>query len=40
MERTPLHQTWFFSNLNLGQFGVVLFFILSGMVIPYSLKSE
>lgn len=40
IERTTLHKTWFFSHFNLGQFGVVLFFILSGMVIPYSLKPE
>lgn len=40
IERTTLHTTWFFSHFNLGQFGVILFFILSGMVIPYSLKPE
>lgn len=36
LERTPVHESWFMSHINLGQFGVVIFFILSGMVIPYS----
>lgn len=39
IERTPLHKTWFFKYINLGQIGVVAFFILSRMVIPFSLKS-
>lgn len=40
LERTPLRDTWFLSHFNLGQFGVVIFFILSGMVIPYSLGNS
>ena len=38
IERTPLKDTFFFTYVNLGQVGVVIFFLLSGMVIPYSLK--
>ncbi|WP_253757039.1 acyltransferase family protein [Pseudomonas fluorescens] len=38
IERTPLKDTFFFTCVNLGQVGVVIFFLLSGMVIPYSLK--
>lgn len=38
IERTPLKDTFFFTYVNLGQMGVVIFFLLSGMVIPYSLK--
>ncbi len=38
IERTPLKDTFFFTYMNLGQVGVVIFFLLSGMVIPYSLK--
>ncbi|WP_256577196.1 acyltransferase [Pseudomonas sp. R40(2017)] len=38
IERTPLKDTLFFTYVNLGQVGVVIFFLLSGMVIPYSLK--
>jgi peptidoglycan/LPS O-acetylase OafA/YrhL len=38
IERTPLKDNVFFTFVNLGQIGVVLFFLLSGMVIPYSLK--
>jgi len=38
LERTPIHESWFMSHINLGQFGVVMFFILSGMVIPYSVN--
>lgn len=39
VERTPLHLIGFWRYLNLGQVGVVAFFVLSGMVIPFSLKS-
>ncbi|WP_277972737.1 acyltransferase family protein [Pantoea agglomerans] len=39
IERTPLHGVLFFKFFNLGQIGVVAFFILSGMVIPYSLRA-
>lgn len=38
IERTPLHKVWMFKYLNLGQMGVVAFFIISGMVIPFSFK--
>lgn len=38
IERTPLHGVLFFKYFNLGQIGVVAFFILSGMVIPFSLR--
>lgn len=38
IERTPLHGSAFFQYVNFGQVGVVCFFVLSGMVIPYSLK--
>ncbi|MCY0108618.1 acyltransferase [Pseudomonas monsensis] len=38
IERTPLKDTFFLTWVNLGQVGVVIFFLLSGMVIPYSLK--
>jgi peptidoglycan/LPS O-acetylase OafA/YrhL len=38
LERTPLHESWLLSHFNLGQFGVIMFFIISGMVIPYSIK--
>jgi peptidoglycan/LPS O-acetylase OafA/YrhL len=37
LENTSARDTWFLSNFNIGQIGVVVFFILSGMVIPYSL---
>ncbi|CFQ33729.1 acyltransferase family protein [Yersinia aleksiciae] len=40
LERTPLRDSWFLSHFNLGQFGVVIFFILSGMLIPYSLNDS
>lgn len=40
LERTPLRESWFLSHINLGQFGVVVFFIISGMVIPYSLNGS
>jgi peptidoglycan/LPS O-acetylase OafA/YrhL len=40
VERTPLNASPFFTYLNLGQMGVVIFFVLSGMVIPYSLKAD
>ncbi|RON53519.1 acyltransferase family protein [Pseudomonas frederiksbergensis] len=36
IERTPLHQWAIFDFLRPGQFGVVVFFILSGFVIPFS----
>lgn len=38
IERTPLHNSFLFKHVNFGQVGVVCFFVLSGMVIPYSLK--
>lgn len=38
IERTPLHNSFLFKHINFGQVGVVCFFVLSGMVIPYSLK--
>lgn len=38
IERTSLHDSFLFRNVNFGQVGVVCFFVLSGMVIPYSLK--
>lgn len=38
IERTPLKDSFFFAHVNLGQVGVVIFFVISGMVIPYSLK--
>lgn len=38
IERTPLHNSFLFKYVNFGQVGVVCFFVLSGMVIPYSLK--
>lgn len=38
VERTPLHDLLVFRYFTPGQFGVVVFFILSGFVIPYSLK--
>ncbi|WP_447796190.1 acyltransferase family protein [Pseudomonas moraviensis] len=38
IERTPLRDSFFFAHVNLGQVGVVIFFVISGMVIPYSLK--
>lgn len=38
IERTPLKDSFFFVHVNLGQVGVVIFFLISGMVIPYSLK--
>ena len=37
IERTPLHQWFIFDFLRPGQFGVVVFFMLSGFVIPFSL---
>lgn len=37
-ERTPLHDLTIFRYFTPGQFGVVVFFMLSGFVIPYSLK--
>ena len=40
VERTPLNASPFFTYLNLGQMGVVIFFVFSGMVIPYSLKAD
>lgn len=38
LERTPVYHSWVMSHINLGQLGVILFFILSGMVIPYSFN--
>jgi len=38
IERTPLHEFVLFRYFTPGQFGVVVFFMLSGFVIPYSLK--
>ncbi|HGX8910947.1 TPA: acyltransferase family protein [Escherichia coli] len=38
IERTPLHNSFLFKHVNFGQVGVVCFFVLSDMVIPYSLK--
>lgn len=38
IERTPLKDSFFLAHVNLGQVGVVIFFVISGMVIPYSLK--
>jgi len=40
IERTPLVNNVFFEVVNFGKVGVVAFFILSGMVIPYSFKSD
>jgi peptidoglycan/LPS O-acetylase OafA/YrhL len=37
-ERTPLHKLALFDFFTPGQFGVVIFFILSGYVIPFSFK--
>jgi len=37
-ERTPLHESAVFDYFTPGQFGVVVFFILSGFVIPFSFK--
>lgn len=37
-ERTPLHNFWLFEFFTPGQFGVVVFFMLSGFVIPYSFQ--
>lgn len=37
-ERTPLHKLALFNYFTPGQFGVVIFFILSGYVIPFSFK--
>lgn len=37
-ERTPLHNLALFNYFTPGQFGVVIFFILSGYVIPFSFK--
>ncbi|TDY30268.1 acyltransferase [Janthinobacterium sp. 75] len=37
-ERTPVHKFWLFEFFTPGQFGVVVFFILSGFVIPYSFE--
>jgi peptidoglycan/LPS O-acetylase OafA/YrhL len=38
IERTPLHHLAFFDYFRPGQFGVVVFFMLSGFVIPFSFK--
>ncbi|MDF7679119.1 acyltransferase [Enterobacteriaceae bacterium ESL0689] len=39
-ERTPVHRYWIFDFFTPGQFGVVVFFLLSGFVIPFSLKQR
>ena len=36
----PDHYRWFLDTINFGRFGVVLFFMISGLVIPFSFRGE